>query len=1302
MNKIFKVIFNKAKGIFVVTGENTKAQGKSKHLKAIAASVMIASALGMAENAEAKTKEQINDLFDFNAPVTDVIEPSDNDYSYSGDGEQNFTLNNDSNKSAINITGKHTTRKNFSVDNLNTITITDTASNYSIYGSYANINLGTQNNGIGSLIVNSGKSGISLANTSSLNIHANDAIAINAGQKDPNGHTYGIYTTGTSTASLDTNTIKIVSNMNHSYDVAAKKYYSATNTTIDDILVKNNNNEFVAPQETTTTAYGYGINAISGSEIDLVAHAKDLSEGQYALDIESANTTINVSGAATTTGTTDSDGYVHSKVPTIASNLSVAADSIHLSSSAGNAISIADGAQATFTNKDSEGNNSRISIVNVEAKSRGIFASSYLKDISTKEGSEIAYEEASKEIWAKSSDGTEYKYDTYKNTSTKTEAVKVGENYQYSTINLYADKLAVTAGTAVRADSGAKINLDAKDITLNTNGNALIASGRAQNTIIDRITSYDKDVFTNSNATNPVSKSVTESIEYTNLDVTDDSDKSKITVKTDILAINNSSNSNAIQATNGIVDITAEKTEINGSYVFDDPTSDNYGNNSGGNITAVTGGQVIFHDTGSRDANGKSTQSLVIRNGSLWAHRSSNTEDANLVKVEAGSVSMENSTFLANPNGSIQLGSDSNPLTSFVLDRQQPSVGNSNGAIVARGGSIEINAENTSISTSNIDYAILATSVDVSNTPTSDDSYQNKTSQININSGNLTVNGNIGATPTSYNTKQDITNDTKAPIGMSQIINLNTTGKTEINGDIITINTITKSNDTDPGTVSNASINVSLNTSDSVLNGAVIDQYGDKWSEQAPTTASSDSQGTTLIMNNGATWNVKDAKVAQLDETGAPIRDDNGNIMTKSVSNAVKTITSSNSTINNTTNAQIQVGTLNTESGETTYNTTHNDEGQLSVGSRQGDGTLRINLINGQATNQLGGSNTNETAKRLTDLVDIKSGNQSAHFTAAEGDIIGQLDVLTDAQGNMVQVSEQKNRVMESLKDIGINNFLSFRAQMNDLDKRMGDLRTMPNTDGAWARLIAGQSQYQSNHNTYKTLQVGVDHRIGSFVLGGMASYTDGDGTLKQGSTDDTLYSFGLYGAWMNDDGQFVDVTLKRHHVASDYDLHYLGGQKAKGSFDTSGTSLSAEYGWRLGITNTNYYIEPQVELMYGHLNRFNYKTSNGVKIEQDAMKTLVGRFGVAAGWVSPDKAGSAYAKISVLNDWEGDADSKAKKDNTSRRYHEDMGGTWVEYALGGTYNLTKHLSAYGELETTSGSPTRTTYQVSAGLRWSF
>ena len=456
-----------------------------------------------------------------------------------------------------------------------------------------------------------------------------------------------------------------------------------------------------------------------------------------------------------------------------------------------------------------------------------------------------------------------------------------------------------------------------------------------------------------------------------------------------------------------------------------------------------------------------------------------------------------------------------------------------------------------------------------------------------------------------------------------------------------------------------------------------------------------DTNGVTLDMSNGATWN------ATGNSTVKTITSNGANINLGSNKAAINDYTSGSKgatiTMDGSKSEQL---TLNNSSGSgtTLIETNGTTENQLVLKNNTVDIRLKLSKT---ASDRIG-----DQLQTVADMVDLSenTGDNAKGITAAleEGDIIGARTLQINAAGQITQVAEQKNHVMESLKDIGINNFLSFRAQMNDLDKRMGDLRTMPNTDGAWARVIAGQSQYQSNHNTYKTLQVGVDHRIGSFVLGGMASYTDGDGTLKQGSTDDTLYSFGLYGAWMNDDGQFVDVTLKRHHVASDYDLHYLGGQKAKGSFDTSGTSLSAEYGWRLGITNTNYYIEPQVELMYGHLNRFNYKTSNGVKIEQDAMKTLVGRLGVAAGWVSPDKAGSAYAKISVLNDWEGDADSKAKKDNTARRYHEDMGGTWVEYALGGTYNLTKHLSAYGELETTSGSPTRTTYQVSAGLRWSF
>ena len=74
--------------------------------------------------------------------------------------------------------------------------------------------------------------------------------------------------------------------------------------------------------------------------------------------------------------------------------------------------------------------------------------------------------------------------------------------------------------------------------------------------------------------------------------------------------------------------------------------------------------------------------------------------------------------------------------------------------------------------------------------------------------------------------------------------------------------------------------------------------------------------------------------------------------------------------------------------------------------------------------------------------------------------------------------------VAGALTNLAANNFLVFRAQTNDLDKRMGDLRTMPNSDGAWARVIAGQSQYKNIHNTYQTLQAGIDHRIDNFIIG--------------------------------------------------------------------------------------------------------------------------------------------------------------------------------------------------------------------------
>ena len=394
----------------------------------------------------------------------------------------------------------------------------------------------------------------------------------------------------------------------------------------------------------------------------------------------------------------------------------------------------------------------------------------------------------------------------------------------------------------------------------------------------------------------------------------------------------------------------------------------------------------------------------------------------------------------------------------------------------------------------------------------------------------------------------------------------------------------------------------------------------------------------------------------------------------------------------------VRIATLN-NTGSTTFRTSSTTASQIVINDYHAEEGSSLSLDVDSKGAQNSGGDIGKAAKVL--LFQNKSQANYRIYVAETDD-----GTVGSARGNVVNgeldsVVRQQSTVGAAIQNIAANNYLVFRSQTNDVSKRMGDLRSMPQADGMWARAVAGQSEYKSIHNTYQTLQIGADKRIGNFYVGGTASYTDGDGKLNNGSTDDKNYSFGLYGGWINNDGQYVDVTIKRHHLETEYDIYNRSGIKSEGSYDTWGTSASVEYGWRLGIADTNYYIEPQAELTIGHLNSVSYKTSQGAHVKQEGIDTTVGRLGIAAGWVSPEKTGSAYLKASILHDWEGDSKVHMKGAGTSS-YHEDMGGTWGEFALGGTWNINKSLAAYGEVETTAGNPVRTTYQVSGGIRYSF
>lgn len=327
----------------------------------------------------------------------------------------------------------------------------------------------------------------------------------------------------------------------------------------------------------------------------------------------------------------------------------------------------------------------------------------------------------------------------------------------------------------------------------------------------------------------------------------------------------------------------------------------------------------------------------------------------------------------------------------------------------------------------------------------------------------------------------------------------------------------------------------------------------------------------------------------------------------------------------------------------------------------------------------------------------------TATLNIVEGGAAGALTAEVAKDGSMV-VKEAQNTVNSSLIDIAASNYLFFRTQMNDVSARLGDLRSMPKTAGAWVRYYGGKNKYSSGNMSekYNTVQLGGDGFINdNFYLGGTFSYTHGDGDLRNGSTDDKNFNFGIYGGWLGDSGQFVDVIIKRHRVKSDFSLYNTMGRNS-GSFHNWGTSASVEAGWRLQCPDTGFYVEPQAELQFGRLDSVDYKTNKGVKVEQDGIDSFVGRAGVAVGYTFPENRGNAYAKASVLHDWKGEVKSTFSSNGAKRTYRDDIGGTWGEFAVGGTFNPTKNISAYGQVKTSAGSPVRNPWQVSIGVRYSF
>ena len=434
--------------------------------------------------------------------------------------------------------------------------------------------------------------------------------------------------------------------------------------------------------------------------------------------------------------------------------------------------------------------------------------------------------------------------------------------------------------------------------------------------------------------------------------------------------------------------------------------------------------------------------------------------------------------------------------------------------------------------------------------------------------------------------------------------------------------------------VNNGTTKITLGAAGSYLKGKVTDAKG----------------GVTLTMNEGTTWNVTGDSVI-------------------------------NSVVGNGT---IKVGMVGDELASVSINNALTVEDNIKVSG------------NGDVADFIAGSaNQDAIIKQLSENVTAGGKVITTNVTTDEGKVAGAYTATIDEQGKVIK-TEAVNNVNKSIGEASVVGRNHIRAHMNDMNKRMGELRMANGELGVWTRMVRGEEEFDSAKSQYNQYQLGYDEKLSvdkRWTVGAAVTFAEGNGNFANGSTENDSTAFAIYGSKLNNDGTFVDLIARYARLESDITLG-----DAKADYSTNGVSVSAEFGKRIEQGN-GLWIEPQVELTYGTIDSAEYEI-DGRNVHVSDMNSLIGRVGFSLG--KDIKQGNVYARASYLYDFDGETEITFGNGNVTRPIAEDIGGGWLEVGVGANINLSKATYIYADVEKTFGGEVDTTWKWNLGVRYSF
>ncbi|HBB4038090.1 TPA: autotransporter outer membrane beta-barrel domain-containing protein [Escherichia coli] len=306
------------------------------------------------------------------------------------------------------------------------------------------------------------------------------------------------------------------------------------------------------------------------------------------------------------------------------------------------------------------------------------------------------------------------------------------------------------------------------------------------------------------------------------------------------------------------------------------------------------------------------------------------------------------------------------------------------------------------------------------------------------------------------------------------------------------------------------------------------------------------------------------------------------------------------------------------------------------------------------------------------DLVSAPKGTNDNVFIASTqtigfSDVTPVIENKTDGNektwtltGYQVKTNQNTAKAAQSFMS---GNYKAFLNEVNNLNKRMGDLRDINGEAGAWARIMSGAGSSGGGYSdNYTHVQIGADkkHELDGLDLftGVTMTYTDSHAGSHDFSGETKSVGAGLYASALFESGAYIDLIGKYVHHDNEYTATFAG----LGTKDYSSHSwyAGAEVGYRYHVTE-DAWIEPQAELVYGTVSgkQFSWKDQGmSLSMKDKDFNPLIGRTGIDVGksfsgkdWKVTARAGIGYQfdllanGETVLRDASGEKHIKGEKD---------------------------------------------------------